>query len=165
MTKSLARSLSRTVIVLALVACTSPETGTASSSPNPDAWPRCYSLRLGEWTAPAGQKVTVTHAPPGLVQLDTVPVRGTSDRVARSLTPAIPVLNAEGRGITPSWARLASDSLELMWSSGYEGVVVTLAETGDSVSGTARTFTDYGAQAFAPTTGRRAVCAPAETKQ
>jgi hypothetical protein len=98
------------------------------------------------------------HAPPSVVRLDTLKALGTLDTVRRQLSPNIPALSAGGRGISPSWGRVASDSLQLLWSSGYEGVFVTVAERGDSVSGTARAFTDYGSEATAPVTGRRTPC-------
>jgi hypothetical protein len=84
-------------------------------------------------------------------------VDGAVERVGRRLSPGIPALGPSG-SIPPSWARIGPDSLELLWSSGYEGVFVMLREQGDSVSGNARAFTDYGSQAFAPVTGRRVPC-------
>ncbi len=146
----------RAVLLLSfLVACTSDQHG-ATSGMRSDAWPRCYTLRTGDWTPPSGQKLDVTHAPPLVVQLDTLQVEHGVEQKRYRLGPDIPALGP--RGLAPSWARVAPDSLQLLWSSGYEGVFVTLAVRGDSVSGGARTFTDYGSQALAPVNGWRIAC-------
>jgi hypothetical protein len=152
------------LVLLLLVACrpsadhpAPSDTAHAAS----DAWPRCYALRLGEWTPRAGQTLLVSHAPPSVVRLDTVRVGGAAGEARHRLTPHIPALGPHSGPIVPSWTRLATDSLQFLWSNGYEGVFVTLAEQGDSVSGRARAFTDFGAESFAPVTGSRTVC-PAE---
>jgi hypothetical protein len=147
------------IVLLALVACTSQPPEDASQNATSDTWPRCYALRTGEWSPPPGQQLDVTHVPPPAIRLDTSRVEGAIERVGRRLTPGIPELSLSG-SIIPSWARVAPDSLELLWSSGYEGVFVMLREQGDSVRGSARAFTDYGSQAFAPVTGRRVPCLP-----
>lgn len=145
--------------VLVLLACTSqPPKVAADSTMTADSWPRCYTLSTGEWSPPPGQKVDVTHVPPPTIRLDTSRVEGAIDRVRHRLTPAISALGVSGP-IAPSWVRIAPDSLELLWSSGYEGVFVWLHERADSVSGRARAFTDYGAEAFAPVAGKRIACA------
>jgi len=146
-------------LLVLLVACTnsSPERA-ASSAGSSDAWPRCFELQVGAWTPRPGQQLDVTHAPPAVVQLDTLEAVGAGGPGRRRLSPNAPTLSRAGRGIPPSWTRLASDSLELLWSSGYDGVFVTLAERGDSVSGRARAFTDYGSEASARVTGRRSAC-------
>ena len=141
-----------------LVACTSGQPDGETSGFSPDAWPRCYALRTGDWTPPSGQKLDVAHAPPRVIQLDTQQVEHGVEQKRHRLGPQIPAFGQ--RGLAPSWARLASDSLQLLWSSGYEGVFVTVAVRGDSVSGTARAFTDYGSRALAPVTGWRTVCPP-----
>lgn len=140
-----------------LVACTGGMPDDAASRFSPDAWPRCYELRIGDWTPPSGQKLDVTHTPPPIVQLDTHRVEHGVDQTRHRLAPDISALSQRG-SLTPSWTRLAPDSLQLLWSSGYEGVFVTVAVRGDSVSGSARTFTDYGSQALALVTGWRTVC-------
>ena len=148
------------VLVLLLVACTSGRSDDAASGMSPDAWPQCYALRTGDWTPPSGQKLDVTHAPPLVVRLDTQQVEHSVEQQRHRLGPDIPALGQ--RGLAPSWTRLGPDSLELLWSSGYEGVFVTVGIRGDSVSGSARTFTDYGARALAPVTGWRTAC-PADS--
>jgi len=139
-----------------LVACTSGQPDGGASGVSPDAWPRCYALRTGDWTPPPGQKLDVTHAPPPVVQLDTQQVEHGVEQKRYRLGPDIPALGQ--RGLVPSWARLAPDSLQLLWSSGYEGVFVTVAVREDSISGSARAFTDYGSQALAPVNGWRIPC-------
>ena len=146
------------LLVLLLVACTSGQPDGAASGMSPDAWPRCYALRTGDWTLPPGQKPDVTHAPPLVVQLDTQQVEHGVEQKRHRLGPDIPTLGQ--RGLAPSWTRLGPDSLELLWSSGYEGVFVTVGVRGDSVSGSARTFTDYGSRALAPVTGWLTTCPP-----
>ena len=141
-----------------LVACTSGQPDGGASGVSPDAWPRCYALRTGDWTPPPGQKLDVTHAPPPVVQLDTQQVEHGVEQKRHRLGPHIPALGQ--RGLAPSWTHLAPDSLQLLWSSGYEGVFVTVAVRGDSISGSARTFTDYGSRALAPVTGWRTPCPP-----
>jgi hypothetical protein len=158
--ETLAETVVRAVIlILLLVGCTSPQPDSAASSTTSDSWPRCYALRTGAWTPPPGQPVHVTHAPPQIVHLDTQQVGRDVERVARRrrLAPHIPALS-RGGFLAPGWVRVAPDSLELMWSSGYEGLRVVLRERGDSVEGSARTFTDYGAEALAPVTGWRIAC-------
>ena len=109
-----------------------------------------------DWTPPSGQKLDVTHSPPPVIQLDTQQVEHGVEQNRHRLGPHIPALGQ--RGLAPSWTRLASDSLQLLWSSGYEGVFVTLAVRGDSITGSARAFTDYGSRALAPVTGWRTAC-------
>ncbi len=146
------------LVVLLLGACTGGQADGPASGMSPDAWPRCYALRTGDWTPPSGQKLDVTHAPPLVVQLDTQQVEHGAELKRHRLGPDIPALGQ--RGLAPSWTRLGPDSLELLWSSGYEGVFVTVGVRGDSVTGSARTFTDYGSQALAPVTGWRTACPP-----
>src|SRR5688572_2246657 len=112
------------VLALLLVACTSGQPDGAASGMNPDAWPRCYALRTGDWAPPSGQKLDVTHAPPLVVQLDTQQVDQVVEQKRHRLGPDIPALGR--RGLAPSWTRLGPDSLEFLWSSGYEGVFVTV---------------------------------------
>jgi hypothetical protein len=100
----------------------------------------------------------VTHTPPPVVQLDTQFVDHGVELKRQRLGPNIPSLGQ--RGLAPSWTHLGPDSLELLWSSGYEGVFVTVGVHGDSVTGAARAFTDYGSQALATVTGRRTACPP-----
>ena len=148
----------RAVLLLSLlVACTSGQPDGEASGFSPDAWPRCYALRTGDWTPASGQKLDVTHAPPPVVQLDTHQVEHGVDQTRHRLLPHISALSQPG-SLTPSWIRLPPDSLQMLWSSGYEGVFVTLDVRGDSVSGSARAFTDYGAQSLAPVTGWRTPC-------
>ena len=148
------------VILLAFgVACVSCAPEDVPPRPTSDMWPRCYALRTGGWTAPPGQQVQVTHSPPPMVHLDTQRVGQDTARVDRRLAPHIPALSGAGF-LPPAWVHLAPDSLELRWSSGHEGVVVRLRERGDSVQGSARTFTDHGAQAVAAVAGERIACTP-----
>jgi hypothetical protein len=141
-----------------VVACTSGQPDGGASSIDPDAWPRCYVLRTGDWTPSSGQRLDITHAPPPIIQLDTQQVGGVEQKRHR-LAPQIPELSQRG-SLAPSWTPLAPDSLQFLWSSGHEGVVVTVAVRGDSVNGSARTFTDYGSRALAPVTGWRSPCSP-----
>ena len=148
----------RAVLLLALiVACTGGQPDGAASGFSPDSWPRCYALRTGDWTPSSGQKLDVTHAPPPVVRLDTQQVQHSVEQKRHRLAPQISALSQRG-SLAPSWTRLTSDSLQLLWSSGYEGVFVTVAVRGDSVSGIARSFTDYGSQAQALVTGWRTSC-------
>jgi hypothetical protein len=146
-----------------LLACTNHLAKDAAREEVSRGWPRCYALRTGAWTPAAGQQLHVTHSPPPIVHLDTQRVGRDVDPVARRVTPHIPALS-RGGFLAPSWTPVPPDSLQLMWSSGYEGVVVRLRERGDSVDGAARTFTDYGAQALAPVHGWRVAC-PADTSR
>jgi hypothetical protein len=145
------------LVVVVLVACSSGQPDGPAAGMNPDAWPRCYALRTGDWAPPSGQKLDVTHAPPPVVQLDTQQVDHGVEKRNR-LGPNIPALGQ--RGLAPSWTHLGPDTLQLLWSSGYEGVFVTVGVRGDSVSGSARTFTDYGSETLARVTGWRTACPP-----
>lgn len=75
----------------------------------------------------------------------------------RRLAPDLPVTRG-GQWSPPYWTRPAPDELERWWSSGFEFLVVQLAERGDSVTGVAKAWRDDGAGAIAPVDGRRARC-------
>jgi hypothetical protein len=119
-------------------------------------WPACFALQLGEWSPASPTILAVAHAPPPIIRLDTLRAAGAVDSTGRTLSPGIAKL--AGRHGSPYWVWMGQDSLRLQWSSGYEGLFVDLALQADSVAGIARTWTDYGAKAQAPVTGRRVAC-------
>ena len=100
----------------------------------------CYNVAISEWPADSdygGDSLEV--APPPRVR-----VHG-----ARSSGDTTPGIIAELPGVMPSvhshasWRYIVPDSLMMVWSTGYGGVVLRLGGRPDSLKGSAESFFDY----------------------
>lgn len=105
----------------------------AQSTPVPSpAVPRCYRLIRGEWSRSLGVNARY-HALPAVIRLDTARAARGGWTVAPDI--AFPSPN-HFRG-TPRWMRQA-DSIEIVWSNGYQGTTVRLGPPeGSELHGTA----------------------------
>jgi hypothetical protein len=144
------------ILLIALLGCASVSSPATLAKPAEPTWPACYELHVGAWS-PAHGWPLISIAPPRVVQLDTMPPPRVIDPDARRLTPDIPVSAARG-WFSPVWRRLAPDSLELVWSGGFGGLFVFVAQHGDSLSGEARAWSDAPESGIAPVTGWRVSC-------
>ena len=132
----------------------------AVTTARPIQGPPCYELQLGSWT-PLKEPI---HVPPRVIRLDSgqLWIPGLAGRPA----PDIPSINAArarggGRDVFQWWRRVEPDSLEILWSSGYEGTRLLLQVRGDSVSGRAVAFVHHGWKPpfpTAPVSGWRVPC-------
>jgi hypothetical protein len=97
--------------------------------------PGCYTLTLGEWSAPheavdppSALRLTTTLGTDGMAQGQTLVV------MAHPLRP------------NPYpwswWRRNEHGDLELVFTGGYVGITLTLGPSGDDWQGTAQAFTD-----------------------
>lgn len=98
----------------------------------------------------------LTNVPPQ-VRFDTVPGRGWRGEPHQWLLRAIP-----GRSGTRYrdgyFAVVRSDSVVMVWSTGYVGLSVLGRAIGDTIRGIATAATDYGAQMKASIVFRRIAC-------
>jgi hypothetical protein len=120
----------------------------------------CYQLTLGEWSRPLDNVPTII--PPQQLQLDTAVLphllpRDTLWSVRPSMIPS------RGRLPTSSWRYVGSDSVAIVWSTGFTGVQLRLGIFGDTLRGEAIAFDDKQIQGEPPdpratVQGRRTQC-------
>src|SRR6476646_9761920 len=99
----------------------------------------CYALTLGPWSRPllAAEGGATARTPPSRFRLDTVVVQTRPSR-RFAVQPA---------GLLPSrlaasWALTPNDSMSMVSSTGFVGVILRLAIHGDSLVGIATAFQD-----------------------
>jgi hypothetical protein len=113
-----------------------------------DSEPACYVLRAGEWSG-----IRARQPVPTRVRLDTLPKLGGFFRLASEEGPRLGMAG---------WRRVGADLIQLVWSDGFEGVVVLARVHGDSLSGQARRETDVvvdgAAESAAEVQGARVPC-------
>ena len=119
----------------------------------------CWTTAVGKFTpatALRGWDSTLTNVPPG-IRLDTLPGRGWDGEPRGWLLRTLP-----GDGGTRFrdgyFAPVGLDSVELDWTNGVVGLSIEGRETGDTISGIARAWTDYMAEERASITFRRTTC-------
>ena len=100
----------------------------------------CYAVHLGAWNKPLKGNRPY-HTPPDSVVLDSVLVDSPLGGPGFGLAPHIPILTRY-HTVPARWWPIGSDSVRLLWTSGFAGVTMRLA-WGDSVlHGRAEAFTD-----------------------
>ena len=138
----------------------------AQAQIRPDSVVGCYVIEVGEWSGPFPSGWPEIHQPPDSVRLR--PQRAwpetpaTLMRTELALSPHLPELVRRGRESRhpPTWEIGTADSLVLAWSTGFAGVVLTLAGTTDQLTGIARAFDDVAGvvQPTAPASAKRVAC-------
>ena len=115
------------VMVLGVVALT-------QQTPDPSG---CYRVRLGAWPDSSKRR----QLPSSIFRLDTDVVDTTLGIISRRVEPRI---SSPARpGPWPLWYGPISDSIHIVWSSGLNGVTLSVVQQGDTLQGIARWFTDY----------------------
>lgn len=121
----------------------------------------CYALTLGEWRGRMRSGSTDWHEPPRTFRLDTI--RSTRRPASYAARPRWVYLDPRRTTLPPWWHLYQSDSLEVVWSTGFSGVTVSFAIRGDSlVGGRAQAFADVRGetQPWAPAAAVRMTCPP-----
>jgi hypothetical protein len=117
----------------------------------------CYVLTLGSWSGPLPKNdAPAAYTPPTRFRLDTLATRQGGHAVEpMNLVPS-------ARPLT-SWRPIASDSVRIVWSTGFGGVALQLRVVGDTLRGRATPFTDTptGREPRASILAIRTGCAPA----
>lgn len=118
----------------------------------------CYRLTLGEWSRPLGRNARY-HAIPSIVRLDSARAIRGGWRALPDITYPTP---NRLRG-TPSWTA-PRDTIEIMWSNGFQSTTVRLGRRGArELGGTAIVWSDaneFGTDVpRARVTARRTACA------
>jgi hypothetical protein len=127
----------------------------------PVAFAGCYNLALGAWSRPLGVNAAF-HAIPTTIRLDTAAATRGGWRVSPDIVYPYP-RRFPG---TPRWTA-ANDTLEIMWSNGYQPTTLRLGRHGtDELRGHAVVWSDaneYGTDLpRAEVAARRIACAPLE---
>ena len=99
-----------------------PLAAQATSVPAPRT-PRCYRLIRGDWSRPLGVNAQY-HAVPPVIRLDTTRAR----RGGWTVAPNIRFPTSNRFLGTPRWT-VRADSLEILWSNGFQVTTVRLGGT------------------------------------
>lgn len=118
------------VVLVSLVALEAQDSRTGP--------PRCYALELGEWRPPLMEGNEPYQTPPMEFVLHGSVGTSLFERGRRLVRPVIQ------KGRTPSafWEPLGSDSIQIVWTNGFAGVIMRLGPAPDGLRGTAIAFTD-----------------------
>jgi hypothetical protein len=148
----------RAVAVLLLVAVDLAQTAGAMAQAlgRSELAGACYDLSLGPWhPAQELREDSIYIAPPSRVRFDTARIeRWRSEGFA--LRPAPGALPSVHRH---AFWRSVGDSVELLWSTGFSGLRMTLGGRPGELRGRARTFWDFGrTPTTADATARRVPC-------
>lgn len=143
-------------VALILAACHTAPPATEPAPDTPQSLAGCYHVVVGPWTV-TGAHMGLT--PPSEFRLDTTrsPSQWDASRRGRAVTSISPLRDVR----FSSWQATARDTIFVSWSNGFAGAGLRLAVRGDSVSGTARTFSDARTEfpdPTAPARGRRIDC-------
>jgi hypothetical protein len=116
----------------------------------------CYSLTLGAWSGSPSASVPASQTPPAYLRLDTL-------AALRDGFVVEPTSLAWSQRNLTSWQPTGTDSVRLIWSTGFVGVRLQLRVSGDTLAGVATTFTDR-IMSPAPTARVVAVRTPCTTQ-
>ena len=123
----------------------------------------CYRLTLGHWSHHFPSGWPAIHIPPEIVRFDAAPdsSRPTLPGYMK-LQPNIAAIDALRRHREPIWTQVGVDSLRLVWSTGFSGVMLELGIRGDSLTGIAVAMYDVKGPPVpkANVVGRRTTCPP-----
>jgi len=113
-------------------------TPAAQSAPvSTPAVPQCYRLTVGEWSRSLGANAPY-HALPAVIRLDTA----RAERGGWLVVPDIAFPRPNRFPGAPRWIQQA-DSIEIMWSNGYQVTTVRLgAPNGNELRGMATVGSD-----------------------
>jgi hypothetical protein len=116
----------------------------------------CYDLSLGPWRPrPLAGPDSIYIAPPSRVRFDTVRSERSPDRFALATPPgALPSVHRYAW-----WRPVDGDRVELLWSTGYSGLRMTLGGAQGELRGEARAFWDFPSDPLtADAVARRVAC-------
>ncbi len=149
------------VLLLLGVHLTRPVAAAAQALRPGDLAAACYDLSLGPWgPVPLRGGDTIYIAPPSRVRFDTVRAeRRRGDFMLSTAPGALPSVHRYAY-----WLPAATeDSVELVWSTGFSGLRMTIGGTREELRGQASAFWDFPRQPLiADAVARRVSCdAPA----
>ena len=99
----------------------------------------CYDTHMGSWSGPLpATGWPAAHTPPAHFQLDSLPVNAGS----QSWLAVRPVSLVDVKRLPAMWSLRGTDSIIVVWSTGFVGVTLHLAVHQDSLIGRATTFHD-----------------------
>ena len=116
----------------------------------------CYDLSIGPWRpAERLRQDSIYIAPPSRVRFDTARAERWADHFVLLTAPgAVPSVHRFAL-----WRPVGSDSVELIWSTGFSGLRMTLGGQPAELRGEARAFWDFlRAPLIADATARRVPC-------
>lgn len=118
----------------------------------------CWATNVGTFIAISkyGVDSGQTNVPPR-VRFDSVPGRSITNRPLGRLLQAIPGLSGT-RYRDGYWVIGEHGDIGLDWSNGFTGLGMSLRQTGDTLRGYAKVWTDYGGDQRAPITLHRIAC-------
>lgn len=156
--------LIRLAVLLALVLMPTSAELAAQSKPSAAAIAGCYRLILDTWSPPLrAQDWPASQTPPSEFQLDTTIV---SLWLPRDTVWAVqPTVLVSRSRMPASWRYVGTDSVAIVWSTGFTGVDLRLQIVRDTLRGQARTFHDAHVEGEPPDPRTSAVavrsrCAP-----
>lgn len=118
--------------VLALCAASQP-----AHAQNPE-WLGCYQVDRAGWEWTRENEDSTQFQTPEVLQL--LPTARTGRPRGFEVRPSImSYVSAPG-----GWQALGPDSISILWSNGFTGILMNLGRAGDSLIGTATAFTDNG---------------------
>jgi hypothetical protein len=139
------------ILIMGVVSTTLVLSGcTLGSRPTAAAlYDTCYAVTVRH--ALLERSDSLLFKPPGAVRLSREP---WSDRFRlRPIPDTMPVIHSFA-----SWRLVEADSLELVWSTGHDGILVRSPLVGDTLSGRAETVHDVGDGAHGTATLARRPC-------
>jgi hypothetical protein len=137
---------------------------SAQKPAEPSAFAGCYELKLGPWWPTGFGEDNMFATPPAQIQL--LPILGTEGFEKNGLLvrpfPDAPE-SAFFRRRYSYWRIQTGDTVQLIWTTGFSGVVINLARQGRELSGWAHPFWDFPRfPRIAHVTAKRFSCEPAQ---
>ena len=121
-------------------ACALLALGAASQPANAQdpEWSGCYQVDRGGWDWTRENEDSTQFQTPEVLQL--LPTPQTGSPRGFEVRPSIMSYDSARGG----WQALGPDSLSILWSNGFTGILMKVGRAGDSLIGTATAFTDNG---------------------
>lgn len=153
-------AFTRTRRVLFVLICCSPSIATAQSSDSSRvrALLGCWATKVGTFKSMSkyGVDSGQTNLPPR-VRFDSTPGRSITNQPLGWRLEAIPGLS--GTSYRDGYYVMGEHNyIGLTWSNGFSGMGMSVKQTGDTLRGEARVWTDYGGNERAPVTLHRISC-------
>lgn len=101
-------------------------------------WLGCYQVDRAGWDWAREHEDSTQFQTPEVLQL--LPTPRTYGPPGFEVRPSIMSYQSADGG----WEAVAPDSLSILWSNGFTGILMKLGRAGDSLVGTATAFTDNG---------------------